>query len=89
MEGVKRKKALRAWITVRECLCRNRLHRFYVTGGGAFLALLDVERDALTLVQGLEPVNLDRTVMNEHVFPVIHLDKPEAFLITEPLYCTF
>ena len=56
---------------------------------GAFLALLNVVRDALSLGQGFESTTLDGAVMDEDVLGAIGRgDEAEALFVTEPLNCT-
>jgi hypothetical protein len=47
--------------------------------------LLDVELDALALVQRPITLSLDGAVMNEHVFTCVTFDEAEAFVVVEPL----
>jgi hypothetical protein len=55
----------------------------------AFLALLNVVGDGLSLGQRLEATALDGAVMDEDVLAAVgRSDKAEAFLVTEPLDCT-
>jgi len=61
----------------------------YIGCRRALLALLDVKAHALTLLQGLESLGLNRAVMNENVFAAIHLDEPKAFSVVKPFNGTF
>jgi len=61
----------------------------YISGRGAFLALLNIERYALTLLQRLEALGLNRAVMYENVFAAIHFDEPKAFSVVKPFNGTF
>src|SRR5450756_1327652 len=55
----------------------------------AVLALSDVERDLLALVQGLEPLVLDLAEVNEQVVPILARDEAIALGRVEPLDGTF
>jgi len=65
------------------------LNGFYVFCGRAFLALRNIETDALALGQGFETVGLNGAEMDEQIPTAVFLDKPEALLLIEPLHCTF
>ena len=55
----------------------------------ALRALLKVEFDGLSLLEGSESVHLDGGVVHEHVGPAIRLrDEAEALLSIEPLDCS-
>src|SRR5215216_1013285 len=59
-----------------------------VLGGWAFLALNDVELDALALGQRLVAVALDRRMMNEAILlAILRRDESKTLRVVEPLYC--
>jgi hypothetical protein len=65
-------------------LLENDLYR-----AGAFLALLDLVRDVLSLGQRLKATALDGAVMDEDVLGAVGRgDEAEALFVTEPLNCT-
>src|SRR5690606_19574154 len=60
-----------------------------VLGGRAFLTLDDVELDALTFLEGLEALPVDRRVVDEAVLrTVLGGDEAEALGVVEPLHCS-
>jgi hypothetical protein len=60
--------------------------QFYnVLGLRAAIALNNVEFNALTFVQSLETVALDRAEVNENVVSAFNLNKSETFLRIKPL----
>ena len=46
--------------------------------GGAFLALLNVERNAVSLVEGAETLGVDAGVMDENVGAILLLDEAKS-----------
>jgi hypothetical protein len=55
----------------------------------ALWAILNVELNFLTFLQGLEALALNFTVMNEHITAQLCGNEPETLLVTEPLDGTF
>src|SRR5581483_255687 len=61
----------------------------HVLGRGTFLALHDLELDALTLGQRLEAVAVDGRMMDEAILrATLRSDEAEAFGVVEPLDCS-
>jgi hypothetical protein len=48
----------------------------------------DIELHRLALLQALKPTRLDRRKMHENVLARLAADKPVAFGVVEPLYCS-
>src|SRR5688500_14011154 len=60
-----------------------------VLGGGALLALDDLELDPVAFLQRLEAVPLNRRIVNEAVLlAVLRRDEAEALRVVEPLHGT-
>jgi hypothetical protein len=68
-----------------EALRQAELHRHYVLGLGAFLALTDGELDFLSFSQSLEAGALNGAEMDENVWAVFALNEAEAFGFVEEL----
>jgi hypothetical protein len=68
---------------------RKTLNGLYVFGRRAFLALCNIETDALALGERFETAGLDGAVMDEQIPAAILLDETEALLFIEPLHFTF
>src|SRR5438876_5654473 len=65
---------------------RTRLDLANVRGLKALGTASHLELDLVTLGQALEALGLDRTVVNEDVFPTLLCDEPVALRIVEPLH---
>ena len=55
---------------------------------GAFLAVYDVERYLLTLIESLEALALNCAEVNKNVFTLVSGNKSVPFAFVEPLYGT-
>jgi hypothetical protein len=51
-------------------------------------SLLDVEGDAVAVIERFEAAGVDRRVVHEDVIAVFLLDKSKTFSVVEPLYCS-
>ncbi len=61
----------------------------YVFRGRTLGALANVELNALTLIERLEPTTLNRGMVDEQILtPVLRGNEPESFVAIEPLYCS-
>ena len=47
-----------------------------------------IELHGLTLLQALEAAGLDRREMHKNIFAALPGDKPKAFGVVKPLYCS-
>jgi hypothetical protein len=52
----------------------------HILGAGPFRALPDVELDAVTLTQIVEPFAMDRTLVEKVFLPSIVLDEPKPLV---------
>ena len=51
---------------------------------GAFLSLLDVKRNLVTVIEGFESGCIDCRVVDEHISAVFMLDESKSFLVAKP-----
>jgi hypothetical protein len=76
------------WTTGTNTVKEVSLQWLYVHRRRAFIPLLDIKADSLTLVKGLEALALNRTEMYKDIPAFIILDKAKPFFLVEPLYLT-
>jgi hypothetical protein len=56
---------------------------------GAFLALNNVEFHIVPFLEALVTIQLDRAVMNEHVWPIVTTNEAVSLRVIEPLHFAF
>ena len=57
----------------------------YIDGSRAFLALLDVKGDTITLIQRFETNSIDAWMMFKHIRAIFLLDESKTFTGIKPL----
>ncbi len=65
------------------------LQWLYVHCSRAFITLLDVKANSLTLIKRLEAFALNGTEMDKNIPALIILNEAKPFFLVEPLYLTF
>lgn len=61
----------------------------YIDSRRTFGSLLNVKSYAITFTERFKAVCIDSTMVNKHIRSIFLLDKPKAFLVTEPLHSSF
>ena len=56
---------------------------------GTLLAFYDVELDLIAFLERFVPIQLDRRVVDEYIWPVVTSDESVALGVVEPLDLTF